>query len=147
MHSTLVVQLLQRKIAPLFSHCSGEKQLRRAVCLDSQYGALRLVDQTSWFELYFAGKLQYSQIMLEAVEESSRALADVLNIHSFGVLKRAFHCTGVCGSKHPVHPALLTDTNECQCTKRAFIVLLCHQTVRVGSIQLHVKTINRFLYL
>ena len=115
----LVVQLLQRKIAPLFSHCAGEKQLRRAVCLDSQYGALRLVDQTLWFELYFAGKLQYSQIMLEAVEESSRALADVLNIHSFGVLKRAFHCTGVCGSKHPVHPALLTDTNEGQCTKRA----------------------------
>ena len=57
--------------------------------------------------------------MLEAVEESSRALADVLNIHSFGVLKRAFHCTGVCGSKHPVHPALLTDTNEGKCTKRA----------------------------
>ena len=36
--------------------------------------------------MYFAGKLQYSQIMLEAVEESSRALPDVLNIHSFGVL-------------------------------------------------------------
>ena len=54
--------------------------------------------------------------MLEAVEESSRALPDVLNIHSFGVLKRAFHCTGVCGNKHP---ALLTDTNEEQCTKRA----------------------------
>ena len=116
----LIVQLLQRKIAPHFSHCAGEKQLRRAVCLDSQYGALRIVDQTLWFELYFAGKLQHSQIMLEAVEESSRALVGVLNIHGFGVLKRAFHCTGVCGSKDPVHPGLLlTDTNEGQCTKRA----------------------------
>ena len=114
----LIVQLLQRKVAPCFSHCAGEKQLRRAVWLNSQYGALRLVDQTSWFELYFAGKMQYSQIMLQAVEDSSRVLTDVLNIHSFGVLIRAFHCTGVCGSKHPVHPALLTDTNEGQCTKR-----------------------------
>ena len=42
----LIVQLLQRKIAPHFSHCAGEKQLRRAVCLDSQYGPLRILDQT-----------------------------------------------------------------------------------------------------
>ena len=111
----LIVKLLQRKI---FSHCAGEKQIRRAVYLNSQYGALRLVDQTSWFELYFAGKMQYSPIMLKAVEDSSHALADVLKIRGFGELKRAFHCTGVCGSKDPVHPGLLTDTNEGQCTKR-----------------------------
>ena len=114
----LIVKLLQRKIAPIFSHCAGDKQLRRAVYLKSQYGALRLVDQTSWFELYFAGKMQYSPIVLKAVEDSSHALVDVLNIHGFGELKRAFHCTGVCGSKDPVHPALLTVTNEGQCTKR-----------------------------
>ena len=114
----LIVKLLQRKTPPIFSHCAGEKQLRRAVYLNSEYGALRLVDQTSWFELYFAGKMQYSPIVLEAVEDSSHALVDVLKIHGFGELKRAFHCTGVCGSKDPVHPALLTVTNEGQCTKR-----------------------------
>ena len=59
-------------------------------------------------------------MMLEAVEESSCALVDVLNIHGFGVLKRVFHCTGVCCSKDPVHSGLLlSDTNEGQCTKRA----------------------------
>ena len=113
----LIVHLLQRK-RPKFSYCAGEKQLRRTVCLKSQYGALRLVDQTSRFELYFAGKTQYSPIMLKAVEDSSHVLADVLKINSFGKLKRAFHCTGVCGIKNPVHPALLTDTNECQCTRK-----------------------------
>ena len=114
----LIVKLLQRKAPPIFSHCAGEKQLRRAVYLNSEYGALRLVDQTSWFELYFAGKMQYSPIVLKAVEDSSRALVDVLKTHGFGELKRAFHCTGVCDSKDPVHPALLTVTNEGQCTKR-----------------------------
>ena len=83
-----------------------------------EYGALRLVDQTSWFELYFAGKKQYSPIVLKAVEDSSHALVDVLKIHGFGELKRAFYCTGVCDSKDPVHPALLTVTNEGQCTKK-----------------------------
>ena len=114
----LIVQLLQRKNDLCFSHCAGEKQLRRAICLDTQYGALRIVDQTSWFELYFAGKMQYSQSMLEAVENSSFHLSNILNIHGFGELQRAFRCTGVCGSKDPVHPGVLTVTNECCCTKR-----------------------------
>ena len=114
----LIVQLLRRKSAPRFHPSSREKQLRRAVYLNSQDGALLVVDQTSWFELYFSGEILKFPLMLEAVEESSHRLADRMKIHGYGELTRV-RCQRVCCDAPFIHPGIiLPQSNTAECTER-----------------------------
>ena len=113
------MQLLRRKSAPHFHPSSGEKQLRRAVYLNSQDGALLVVDQTSWFELYFAGEIQKFPLMLEAVEESSRHLANRMKIRGYGELMRGIRCPRVSCDAPFIHPGIiLPQPNMAECTTR-----------------------------
>ena len=115
----LIVQLLRRKSAARFRPSSGEKQLRRAVYLNSPDGALLVVDQTSWFELYFAGEILKFPLMLEAVEESSRRLADRMKIHGYGELIRGVRCPRVSCDAPFIHPGIiLPQSNMAECTER-----------------------------
>ena len=115
----LIVQLLRRKSAPCFHPSRGEKQLRRAVYLNSQDGALLVVDQTSWFELYFAGEISKFPHMLEAVEESSRRLADRMKIHGYGELTRCVRCPRDSCDAPFIHPGIiLPQSNMAECTNR-----------------------------
>ena len=114
----LIVQLLRRKSAPHFRPSRGAKQLRRAVYLNSQDGALLVVDQTSWFELYFSGEILKFPLMLEAVEESSRRLADRMKIHGYGELIRGVRCPGVSCDAPFIHPGIiLPQCNVAECTE------------------------------
>ena len=116
----LIVHLLQRKSTPCFENSFGDKQLRRAVYLDSQYGALLVVDQISWFELYFSGEMTKFHIVLEAVEESSRDLIQIMKIRGYGNLKRAFRCPRVSCGTDLVHPGvIIPESNMAKCTKKA----------------------------
>ena len=115
----LIVQLLQRKSAPHFHPSSGEKQLRRAVYLNSQDGALLVVDQTSWFELYFAGEISKFPVMLQAVEESSHCLADRMKIQGYGELTRCVRCRRDSCDAPFIHPGIiLPQSNMAECTTR-----------------------------
>ena len=115
----LIVQLLRRKSAPCFHPSRGEKQLRCAVYLNSQDGALLVVDQISWFELYFAGEILKFPLMLEAVDESSRRLADRMKIHGYGELIRGVRCPGVSCDAPFIHPdIILPQCNMAECTER-----------------------------
>ena len=114
----LIVQLLQRISAPHFRPSRGAKQLRRAVYLSSQDGTLLVVDQTSWFELYFSGEILKFPLMLEAVEESSRRLADRMKIHGYGELIRGVRCPGVSCDAPFIHPGIiLPQCNMAECTE------------------------------
>ena len=116
----LIVQLLRRKSTPCFEHSFGDEQLRRAVYLDSRYGPLLIVDQISWFELYFEGEKTKFPIILEAVEESSRDLTHVMKIHGYGDLKRAVRCPRVRCKTCLTHPGLIIpESNTAKCTKKA----------------------------
>ena len=116
----LIVQLLRRKSTPCFDRSVGDNQLRRAVYLDSQYGPLLVVDQISWFELYFSGEKTKFPIILEAVEESSRDLAHIMKIRGYGELKRAFCCPSVQCKTDLIHPGvIIPESNMAKCTKKS----------------------------
>ena len=57
--------------------------------------------------------------MLEAVEESSRRLADRMKIHGYGELTRGVRCPRVSCDAPFIHPGIiLPQSNMAECTKR-----------------------------
>ena len=116
----LIVQLLRRKSTPCFDRSIGDKQLRCAVYLDSQYGPLLVVDQISWFELYFSGENTKFPIILEAVKESSRDLAHIMKLRGYGELKRAFRCPSIQCKTGFTHPGvIIPESNMAKCTRKS----------------------------
>ena len=80
-------------ICCIVSTCStySTSLVEHAVYLNSsQYGPL-VVDQTSWFELYFAGEIQKFSLALETVKESSCHLTDACVKRRYVPL--SMHCT------------------------------------------------------
>ena len=114
----LICSCFEGNLLHVFS-LPGEKQLRRAVYLNSQDSALLLVDQTSWFELHFAGEIQKFPLMLEAVEESSRHLANRMKIRGYGELMRGIRCSRVSCAAPFIHPGIiLPQSSMAECTMR-----------------------------
>ena len=111
----------------------------RAVYLNSQDGALLLVDQTLWFELYFAGEIQKFPLMFEAVEESSHhlELANRMNIRGYGELMHGIQCPHVSCDAPFIHPRIiLPQSSMAECTMRE---ANCHQNRSVGSTPIQVS--------
>ena len=63
-------------------------------------------------------------LMLEALEESSRCLADRRKIHSYGELTHGVRCPRVSCDAPFIHPGI--QCNMAECARGKLTVLNCH---------------------